>query len=159
MRTLLLGLCILAVSGTASAKADKSAWSNLSVLLPGQKIEVLQINSKKDSGNFLSATDTAITLQEKSGEQTIQKQDVRIVRLMKNKHRVRNTFIGAGIGGAIGAGIGAATGGPCKVPYSCFFYLTRPQQAAVLAVPGIVIGAAVGALWPTREVIYCASGA
>lgn len=74
---------------------------------------------------------------------------------MRNKHRVRNTFIGAGVGGGIGAGIGAATGGPC----GCSFYLTRPSQAAVFAAPGIVIGAAVGALWPTHEVIYRADGA
>lgn len=117
-----------------------------------------EISNKKSTGNFLSATDAQITLQEKSGEQTFQKQNVRFVWLMKNKHRLRNSLIGAGVGAGIGAGIGAATGGPCKMPSSCFFYLSRPEQAAIFAVPGLAIGAAVGALWPTHEVIYRVDG-
>jgi len=154
MRSMVIAVCVLGIPWVSLAQATKSSWTNLNVLLPGQKIQVVEWHNKENVGTFLSATDAAITINKKSGEQTIQRQDVRIVRLMKNKHRLRNTFIGAGVGAGVGAGIGAATGGPCKVPSSCFFYFTRGQQAAIIAAPGIVIGAAVGALWPTHEVIY-----
>jgi hypothetical protein len=158
MRSVVIAVCMLGISCVSSAQVGKSSWTNLSALLSGQRIQVVEMNNKKNTGTFLSATDAAITMKEKSGEQTFQKQDVRLVWLMKNKHRLRNTFIGAGVGAGVGAGIGAATGGPCKVPSSCFFYLTRGQQAAIFAAPGIVIGAAVGALWPTHEIIYRVGG-
>jgi hypothetical protein len=45
-----------------------------------------------------------------------------------------------------------------KLGSSCFFYLTRGQQAAIFAASGIVIGAAVGALWPTHEIIFRTDG-
>jgi hypothetical protein len=159
MKALIIAVCLLGTPCISSAQVDKSSWTNLNALLPGQKIQVVVMSNKKSVGAFLSATDEAITLQQKSGEQTIQKQSVRFVWLMKNKHRLRNSLIGAGVGAGIGAGIGAATGGPCKMPSSCFFYLTRPEQAAIFAVPGLAIGAAVGALWPTHEVIYRVGGA
>lgn len=164
MRLTIIALCVLGMPCLSSAQVDKSAWANLSALQAGQKIQVVESNlSKKDSGTFVNATDAAITLEEKSGQQTIQPRDVRIVRLMKNEHRLRNTFIGAGIGAGVGAGLGAATGGPCKAPQgsfpsTCLFSLTRGQQAVVFAAPGLVIGAAVGALWPTHEVIYRVTG-
>ena len=159
VRALIIAVCILGMPCISLAQADKSSWTNLNALPPGQKIQVVVMSNKKSTGTFLSATDAQITLQEKSGEQTFQKQDVRFVWLMKNKHRLRNSLIGAGVGAGIGAGIGAATGGPCKMPSSCFFYLTRGQQAAIFAVPGLAIGAAVGALWPTHEIIYRLGGA
>ena len=160
MRKIAITLCLLTFACSASAQAVKSSqpgrssWDNLSALQRGQKIQVVETNSRKDSGKFSSVTDSTITLQKKSGEQTIERQDVRIVRLMKNNHRLRNTFIGAGIGAGVGAGIGAATGGPCMMPSSCFFYLTRGQQAAIFAAPALVLGAVAGALWPTSEMIY-----
>ena len=156
---LIIAMCMMGIPWLSSAQTNQSSWANLNMLQPGQKIQVVEMSSKRSSGRFVGATDVAITLQARSGEQTFQKQNSRFVWLMKNKHRLRNSLVGAGVGGGIGAGIGAATGGPCKVPSSCFFYLTRPQQAAVFAVPGIVIGAAVGALLPTHEVIYRADGA
>ncbi|MGB2590624.1 MAG: hypothetical protein WAJ96_08235 [Candidatus Acidiferrum sp.] len=163
MRSMVIALCVLGMPCLSSAQAANSSWTNLNALRPGQKLQLVEMNSKKDNGIFVSVTDAAITLQQKSGEQTFRRQDVRIVRLMKNKHRLRNTLIGAGIGAGVGAGIGAATDGPCKPPpnafFGCLFSLTKGQQAAIFAVPGFVIGAAVGALWPTHEIIYRVGGA
>ena len=150
MRSLIVALCTLALPFVSSAQADKSSWMNLSTLQPEQKIQVVELTSRKTTGKFSNVTDTAITLHEKSGEKTIQRQDVRTVRLMKNKHRLRNTLIGAGVGAGIGAGIGAASWRPC----ACFFPFSRGQQAALLGVVGFVGGAATGALWPTSEIIY-----
>jgi hypothetical protein len=140
------------------AQATKSTWTNLSALQPGQKIQVVEMNSKKDSGIFSMVTKAAITLQRKSGEQTIQRQDVRIVRLMKNNHRLRHTLIGAGIGAGLGAGIGAASYHPCTPPpnsfVGCIFDLTRGQQAGVFGIIGFFSGMVTGALWPTHEIVY-----
>jgi hypothetical protein len=134
----------------------------VSTLRAGQKIQILEMNSNRVTGTFLNVTDSGITLKEKADEKTIERPDVRSVRLMKNKHRLRNTFIGAGIGAGVGAGIGAASYRPCNAApngFGCFFGLTRGQQAGLIGVPGLVIGAAVGALWPTSEIIYRAGDA
>jgi hypothetical protein len=163
MRSLVVAVCLLCKTCVSSGQTSVGSWANLSELQSGQKIQLVQMNSKKDTGTFLNVTDVAITLQEKSGEQTIKKQDVRIVKLLKNKHRLRNTLIGAGVGAGVGAGIGAATYSPCKpLPNSgfstCFFDITRGNQAAIFGVIGLVGGAATGALWPSRPIIYSASG-
>jgi len=159
MRSLIIAACLLAIPSLSSAQADKSSWMNLRTLQPGQKIQVVELTSRKTTGKFSNVTDTAITLHEKSGEKTIQRQDVRTVRLMKNKHRLRNTLIGAGVGAGIGAGIGAASWRPCatnpnSIFFGCFFSFSRGQQAAIFGVVGFVGGAATGALWPTSEIIY-----
>jgi hypothetical protein len=135
MRSLVIAVCVLSIPCVSSAQAGNSSWANLSTLNSGQKIQVVQMNSRKDTGTFLNVTEAAITLQEKSGEQTIQKQDVRVVKLMKNKHRLRNTLIGAAVGGGVGAGIGAATHSPCKPPANsvfstCIFDVPRGVSAA-----------------------------
>ncbi len=109
MRLTIIAFCVLGLPCLSSAQAASASWTNLSVIQPGQKIQVVQINSKKISGTFLNVSDPGITLQEKAGEKTIERPDVRIVRLMKNKHRLRNTLLGAGIGAGAGAGIGAAS--------------------------------------------------
>jgi hypothetical protein len=159
MRLLAIAVCVLAIPSVSSAQTDKSSWANLNALQPGQKIQVTRMNSKKNSGRFLNASDTAIILQERSGEQTIQKQDVRAVKLMKNTHRLRNTLIGAAAGAGLGAGIGAATYRPCKPPpdsylFTCLFDFGRGPQSAFGATVGLVGGAVTGALWPSHQIIY-----
>jgi len=161
MRNLGILLCIVGMPSFVSARGNQAAWENLNTLQPGQKIEVIEVNSKAESGRFSSVTDASITLQKKSGQQTIQKRDVKIVRLMKNKHRLRNTFIGAGVGAGLGAGIGAASYRQCKPPpdfSTCFFDISRGDQAAIFGIMGLVGGAAVGALLPISEIIYRAGG-
>jgi hypothetical protein len=107
----------------------------------------------------LSVSATAISLQEKSGEQAIQRQDVRSVKLMENKHRLRNTLIGAGVGAGAGAGIGAAADRPpkpCQPDVLCLSGLgyDRGLAALVFGVIGLVGGAVVGALLHSHKMIY-----
>lgn len=52
MRSLAIALCVLGMSCVSLARTDKSSWTNLSVLLPGHKIEVVELNSKTESGAF-----------------------------------------------------------------------------------------------------------
>jgi hypothetical protein len=119
---------------------------------------VRQMNKAKVSGTFLNVTEAAISLQADTGPQTIQKQDVRTVKWMKNKHRLRNTLILAGIGAGTGAAIGAATYHPCSSSQAfCFDIGGRSLPAGIGAVAGFVGGATVGALLPDHETIYSVS--
>ena len=142
MRIFWILACLLAMPSVASAQ-----WENLNTLQAGQKIQVVQ-TSKKDSGTFLSVSDKEISLQGKSGTQSIHRQDVRSVKLMENKHRLRNTLIGTAVGAGAGAGISAAAWEPRG------FAGGRGTGAAVGAVIGAVGGTIVGALWPSHETIY-----
>ena len=93
MRKLWILACVLALPSVASAQ-----WDNLNKLQAGQKIQVVEVGSKKDSGTFLSVSDKTISLQGKSGQQNIERQDVASIKLMENKHRLRNALIGGAVG-------------------------------------------------------------
>ena len=158
MRKLLLLICVLGLPCVSWAQTGRASWTNLSALQAGQKIQIVDMNSKKHSGTFVNVSDTAISYQEAAGEQTIQKQDVRSVKLMENKHRLRNTLIGAAVGAGAGAGIGAATYHPKSCPANAFLCLNgiggRGLPTAVGAAVGFVGGVVVGALLPSHKMIY-----
>jgi hypothetical protein len=137
MRHSLFLICVLGISCAAWSQRARESWSNLGALHPGQRIQVVEVNSKKHSGTFVSFTEAAIVYQDDAGGQTIPKQDVRKVRLMENNHRLRNVLTGAVVGGAVGAGVGAAKP-ECQGP-ECIGGIGRGTVAA--------IGATIGTLW------------
>src|ERR1700722_4932028 len=100
-------ICVLATTCTLWAQSGSASWQNLNTLQAGQRIQVLEKNTRRVSGTFLNVSEAAISVQGEAGSQAIQRQDVLGVKLMKNKHRLRNAFIGAGVG----AGVGALVGG------------------------------------------------
>ena len=154
--SLILALSLVALTPTvAFAQSNKSAWENLSTLQAGHKIEVIEMNSKKVSGGFVSVTDAGISLQEQGGEETISRTDIRSVKLMENKHRLRNAAIGAAIGAGAGAGAGAAVG---RGNGNSGGFDFAKQGAGIGAAAGAVIGAIVGALVPSHQTIYRAAG-
>jgi hypothetical protein len=147
MRNLLSAILIVATSCAVSGQTHPSTWENLKTLAPGQKIQVVETSQKKHSGVFVNATDTAIVYTRADGDRTVQRQDVRSVKLMKGRH-LRNTLIGAGVGAGAGAGITAAaweSGG---------FFGGRGVGAAVGGVIGGLGGAIAGAVLPSHETIY-----
>lgn len=107
---LMLGLLLV----PAWVFADQPGWDNLNLLAAGNKVQVEDPNHKKLSGTFIEYSNTGITLQTSGGAQTLRREDVRVVKLMENHHRLRNTAIGAAIGTGVGAGVGAATYRPCS---------------------------------------------
>jgi hypothetical protein len=148
-------LCILAISCTAPIHGQQGSWQNLNTLRPGEQIQVRGIKSLKITGAFVSVTDAAISLQAESGQQTIQKPDVRSVKRMKNNHRLRNTLILAGVGAGVGAGIGAAAHHSCPSTQTfCLDIGGRSLPAAIGGTVGLLGGAAIGAFIPTHETIY-----
>ncbi|MGH9710149.1 MAG: hypothetical protein ACRD37_06355, partial [Candidatus Acidiferrales bacterium] len=111
MRGLLLVICALAMPCVSSAQSKQSSWENLSTLRAGQKIEIVETNLKKDTGTFAAVSDDGIRLNEATGEQTIPRASVMRVTLRENRHRGRNTLIGALVGAGAGAAIGASARG------------------------------------------------
>ena len=158
MRTLSILLCVLAVSSTSPVHGQQGSWENLNTLKPGQGIQVREMKSGKVTGTFVNVTDAAISVQVGTGPQTVQKEDVRSVKRMKSKHRLRNTLILAGVGAGIGAGIGAAAHHSCPSSQTfCFDIGGRSLPAGIGAVAGFLGGAAIGAVLPTHETIYSVS--
>ena len=148
MRKGLFLICILELSCASWAQTNRASWTNLSVLQAGQKIQIVDMNSKKHSGTFVNVSDTAVSYQEAASQQTIQKQDIRSVKFMENKHHLRNTLIGGAVGAGAGAGIGAASW------ENHGFLGSKGVGAEVGAVIGFVGGAIVGALLPSHKMIY-----
>jgi hypothetical protein len=73
MRLLMIAVFVMGIPCVCSAQSNNLPWANLSTLQPGLKIQVVQMNSKKNSGTFVDVSDTGILLKKKSGEETIQK--------------------------------------------------------------------------------------
>jgi hypothetical protein len=97
MRKTLFLTCALGPPFAVVAHTDQASWANLRALQAGQKIQAVDMNSKKHSRTFVNVSGIAISYQEAAGEQTIQKQDVRSVKLLESKHRVRNSLVGIGV--------------------------------------------------------------
>jgi hypothetical protein len=155
MRNIFLLTCVLGISCASWAQADHSSWANLSSLYTGQKIQIIEKDSKKHSGTFVTFNETAILYQDTAGEQTIPREAVRRVKLMQNRHRLRNTLIGAGVGAGAGGLIAAAAVQPCSSTQNfCIQPFGRGAAAGVGATLGAVVGAVVGALLPNHTTIY-----
>ncbi len=150
MRKILFLICILGISCASLAQTDQASWAKLSALRQGQKIQVVDVTSKKHTGVFTSVSDTSISYKENATEQTTERHDVRSVKLMEKSHRLRNTLIGAGVGAGAGAGITAAAWEDNG------FFGGKGAGAAVGAVIGGVSGAVIGSLLPAHSTIYSA---
>jgi hypothetical protein len=155
MRKFLFAICVLAVSCTLHAQRKPANWEDLKTLHSGDKIQVREMNSKKVTGAFLNFSDVAISLQADGASQSIQKQEVESVKLMKNRHRLRNTLILAGAGAGVGAGIGAAAYRSCPSTQTfCLDIGGRSLPAGVGGILGLLGGAAIGVLLPSHETVY-----
>jgi len=153
MRKALFLICVLAIPCASSAQGDKTSWTNLSILHPGQKIQVVETNSKKHSGTFVSFSETAIVYEDAAGGQTIPRQDVRRVKLSENKHHLRNALIGGAVGAGVGAGIGAAAEPSCT-GNDCINVIGKGAVAGIGAVVGFGVGAVVGVSLPSHHTVY-----
>ena len=145
MRNMLSFLCVLGISSASFAQRGQSSWANLNGLSVGQKIQVVEITAKKDAGAFLSASDSAISFKDSGGEKSIQRADVRSVRLMKSNRRLRHTLLGMGVGAGAGAGI-------CGAAWESHGFLGgKGTGAAVGAGLGGLSGVIIGVLLPAHD--------
>ena len=158
MKKLLFLICILGVSISLQAQGKPSAWANLNNLHQGDRIQVRQMDSTKATGEFMSVSDAALSLQANGSAQVIARDTVKSVTLMKNKHRLRNSLLLAATGAGIGAGIGAAEHHGCSSTQTfCFDIGGKSLPAGIGAVIGFLGGGAIGAFLPSHEMIYRAN--
>jgi len=154
MRNILFLVCLLGLPCVSLAQLNQASWANLSVLRSGQKIQIIDAASKVHSGTFTSVSESAISFTQTTSEKSIQKQDVRTVKLMENKHRLRNTLLVGAAGAGVGAAIGAATHKGCSSQSFCIDFGGKALPAGIGAVIGGIGGAVVGAFLPSHSTIY-----
>jgi len=154
MRKSLFVICLCGVSCAVHAQRNLLNWENLAALHAGDKIQVRETGSKKVTGTFAGFSDGAITLQSERTSQSIQKQDVVSIRLMKNRHRLLNSMVLGGVGAGAGAGIGAAQHQGCSAQSFCLDFGGRTWPALIGGAIGLLGGGITGALLPSHETIY-----
>jgi hypothetical protein len=153
MGKLLFLICILGVSCVARAQDKSEPWGNLNTIPQGDKIQVRGMSKAKVTGRFLSVSDASISLRSEVGPQTIQRQDIRSVKLMKVKHRWVNSLVLAGAGAGVGFAIGRPFYHPCPNTQSfCLDFGDISGETG--AVAGFLGGATVGALLPIHQTVY-----
>jgi hypothetical protein len=151
MRNMLSFLCVLGISCASFAQTGQSSWANLNGLNVGQKIQVVEMTAKKDSGTFLSVSDSAISFKDSGGEKSVQRTDLRSVKLMSNR-RLRHTLIGTGVGAGAGAGI-------CGAAWESHGFLGgKGTGAAVGAGLGGLSGLIIGVLLPAHDTTIYSAG-
>ena len=142
LRTMILAMVPFIVFG----QSTEDAWSNLSRLRAGQKIEVVDMKLKPVAGNFTAFSEGAITLLVGKDQVSIARANVFSVKNRGISHRRRNTLLGLGIGAAAGLAIGAIKGAAYheegEIPV--FLMVSTPIGAG--------IGGALGAALPAGHV-------
>jgi hypothetical protein len=141
-------ITVLGMLCPLSAQTSHASWNSLSDLRAGQKIEVVDMGSKKHVGAFVDVSESAITYHDRTGEHAIRQQDVRSVKVRGSLGRLRNALVGAGVGAGAGAGLTAAGW------ENRGFLGGKGAGAAVGAVIGGVSGAVAGALIPGHRLVY-----
>ncbi len=129
--------------------AQQSNWQNLAQVRPGDRIELTDMHLKVQSGDFVSFTESDLTMRVAGKEVVMPKEEVYRVTVHgrgRGRHVLRGLLIGGAIGGGI-AGIVAA-----KYPDQ-----GAGQGVAAAAMVGGGIGAGIGAAKPGHLFIYRAA--
>ena len=71
MRKIWFLICVLAATYTSWAQSGPASWQNLNSLHEGERIQVLEKNSRKVSGTFLNVSEAAISVQDQAGSQAL----------------------------------------------------------------------------------------
>jgi len=131
-----------------AAQPNLTDWNTVKALATGSDVKITA-GPRKAHGKVLRITEDNLLLALGESQEMFTQQEVTRVLLRGDSHRGRNSLIGLGGGAAIGAVIGAATHQDCTGWY--FFNTSRGADTAAGAIVLGGIGAAVGALIPTRS--------
>ena len=140
MRILVL---IVLLASTSFAEG----WDSVQRLSAGQKVEVKEALGTA-RGVFVSATESAIVVRTRAGEQSISKANVEVIRVADPTRRMRNGLIATAIGAGAGFGAGLAICPHCGNEGAGAKY-TGPMTAL-----GAGVGAAAGFLPTPYRTIY-----
>ncbi len=134
------------------AQSPLDSWENLRQLHAGQKIEVVDMKLRPVQGDFISYSETAVSLRVGRDEVSIPRAQVLSVKNRQRSHRGRNALLGLAVGTAGGLATGAIRGATYheEGETGVFMLVFTPIGAA--------IGAGAGAALPVGPVtIYRAS--
>ena len=148
LKHLCLAAMLVFMAAIAPAQTKFTDWNTVKALATGVDVRITT-GSRTVHGKILRTTDDSLVLALGKGQEMFTQQEVTRVLLKGDSHRGRNSLIGLVAGAAIGVIIGAAAHQDCTG--WCIFYASR---GADMAGGGILlggIGAAVGALIPTRS--------
>ena len=129
----------------AAAQAGPARWEQVQAIPSSSNIHVVATNSPASIGKLESVTDNGLVIVLDSGPQTIGRDQIVKISVKKPGHRGRNTLIGFGVGLAAGLGAGAAT----TSGSSGWQPISRGEAVGILGGVGGILGAIVGAVWPT----------
>jgi hypothetical protein len=130
------------LSLAAAGQATNSSWENVKAIAAGTEVRVAAGASNPIRGKLESVTDSSLTVTYATGTQSFQRPEIRSVSVKKKSHRLRNTFIGLGVGAAAGLGIGGAAASGCT---GLLCDLAIPAYGAI----GFIAGTVTGLVWPT----------
>jgi hypothetical protein len=143
------------LSLAAAAQTPVSNWEIVKMLPPGTQILVVTGTPgsgiiKPAQGTLESATDSELVITQRTGPQPFPRAQITSVSIKKPGHRMRNSFIGLGVGTAVGIvfglTLGAAQADNCH-QFLCG--LSVPIGGAVFGAIGLVSGTVTGVAWPT----------
>ncbi len=154
-RACLVLVLVLGLPAALCAQKQQGSWSDLRGLRVGQGIEVIEASMKRHGGQFVSVNDDVLTLQEKSSDVSVKREDVVRVSTASGARRGEHAVIGLVAGGLIGAAIGAASGSSTGFLGGSSRGLTALVGIAI----GAPSGAAVGATIPAHATVYRAAPA
>jgi hypothetical protein len=142
-----LGALLIALSAAAQSTPanPEQNWDNLRSLRAREKIQLIDQKLKSQSGVFRSYSEESIVLEvgRDKREVTIPRTEVfRINAKSKGHPRLRNAFIGLGVGAVFGSVVGSREAGNPDWPAGA-------EGAAIGAGLFAPLGAGIGAILPT----------
>jgi hypothetical protein len=144
---LLFAVCLSSARGQQAAPSEAKPiaggnWANVKALPTGTKVHVTMDHGGKACRVFAVTEDALTCSSGKASSAVLQRTEIQHIKLA---HYGRSTLVGAGIGGGVGALIGAIGGrNQCSAKSFCLNFISAGQLAAILAVPGVVLGGGVG---------------
>lgn len=116
-------------------RAFAADWDGVQRLASLQKLEILT-RSGEVRAEFVSASNDALVVRDKSGERSIPRAEIRRVSVKDPSRRIRQGLLWTAVGAGAGAGVGLA---------ACPSCLNEGHGAKFIG-PGLAAGAAIGAL-------------
>ena len=107
--SLLHGAVIVLLLALAPQLSAQS-WDDLRGLHSGDHVKVLEMSGQEHKGEFRSVSTSAITILTSTGENTVERAQIKRVQVPSAARRVRNAIIGAAIGVAAGVTVDQTLG-------------------------------------------------
>ena len=143
-----LAATVVFMAALAPAQVKFTDWSTVKALATGANVRITT-GSRTVRGSVIRVTDDTLVLGNGKSQEMFPHSEVKTVFLRGDSHRGRNSLIGLGAGAVTGVIIGAAAHQDCTS--FCFPYSSRGADMAGAGILLGGIGAAVGALIPTRS--------